>query len=105
MPKRTAVVSVFDPFLYGDGVYRNASLLALAFHAGPTPGPASALGRGHRADDSIPDAQWRTCSMRPCAAMGWAMIGSMPYLRITISRGEGEVGLDPHSVPVQQLSF
>ena len=93
VPKEEAVVSVFDHgFLYGDGVYEtlrayHGRVFHLAAHLDRLNRSASAIclalpvGRPHLAE-IVKDALARNRIQDA-------------YLRITVSRGTGEIGLDP----------
>jgi branched-chain amino acid aminotransferase len=101
VPKEEAVVSVFDHgFLYGDGVYETlrsygARIFMRDQHLARLRRSAEAIGL----TIPIPDAQWRELlheSMRR-NEVGNDHVDA--YLRITVSRGEGEIGLDPALCP------
>jgi branched-chain amino acid aminotransferase len=92
-----AVVSVFDHgFLYGDGVYET-----LRAYAGRIFMRARHLARLRRSaaliqlDLPIPEARWAALLEEALARNGL----SDAYLRITVSRGVGEIGLDPRLCP------
>lgn len=95
--KEEALVSVFDHgFLYGDGVYETPSLLWNPhLHARPTPGPAPALRRSHRPDIPIPESHWPELLHEAMRRNGVGNEQTDAYLRITVSRGAGEIGLIP----------
>lgn len=92
--KEEAVVSVFDHgFLYGDGIYEtlrayDGRFFMLQHH----------LARLHRSGRMIglqipiPDKNWTQLLQE---AVGRNNLKDA-YLRITVSRGEGEIGLDPN---------
>ena len=99
--KEDARVSVFDHgFLYGDGVYETIrSYGNTDLYARPAPGTPSELGRRHRTGYSDPTSQWPALLHE---AMHRNEVGGKDvdaYIRITVSRGEGEIGLDPASLP------
>ena len=101
VPKEEAVVSVFDHgFLYGDGVYETLRsygprIFMRDQHLARLRRSAEAIGL----TIPIPDAQWPDLlheAMRR-NAVGNDRVDA--YLRVTISRGEGEIGLDPALCP------
>ncbi|ODT44274.1 MAG: hypothetical protein ABS70_05910 [Nitrospira sp. SCN 59-13] len=101
VPKEQAVVSVFDHgFLYGDGVYETlrsygSRIFMRDQHLARLRRSAEAIGL----TIPIPDAQWPDLLHE---AMRRNEVGNDQvdaYLRITISRGEGEIGLDPALCP------
>lgn len=101
VPKEEAVVSVFDHgFLYGDGVYETlrsygSRIFMRNQHLARLRRSAEAIGLTL----PIPDAQWPDLlheAMRR-NAVGNDRVDA--YLRVTISRGEGEIGLDPALCP------
>lgn len=108
VPKEDARISVFDHgFLYGDGVYETLRSYAGRFFL-----LAQHIGRLSRSADMIdlelPLAQhdWgrvlEEALQRNGLASGPTAAGGEPadgYVRITISRGEGEIGLDPELCP------
>jgi branched-chain amino acid aminotransferase len=93
VPKEEALISVFDHgFLYGDGVYEtlrayHGRIFMLHKH----------LARLHRSARliglhiPIPEQDWPTLLKEALARNGL----EEAYLRITISRGPGLIGLDP----------
>lgn len=99
--KEEAVVSVFDHgFLYGDGVYETLRSYGSRIFMRD-----QHLARLRRSAESIgltipiPDTQWPDLLHE---AMRRNEVGTDrvdAYLRITISRGEGEIGLDPALCP------
>ena len=101
MRKEEAVVSVFDHgFLYGDGVYETLRSYGTRIFMRD-----QHLSRLRRSAESIglripiPDEQWPELLHE---AMRRNEVGNDQvdaYLRITISRGEGEIGLDPALCP------
>ena len=91
VPKEEAVVSVFDHgFLYGDGVYET-----LRAYGGRIFMLRSHLDRLRRSGRliglNVPERDW------PSLLHEAMKVNHLEdaYLRITISRGEGEIGLDP----------
>ena len=92
-----ALISVFDHgFLYGDGVYETirsygARIFMLDQHLSRLYRSAEAIGL----DIPIPRAEWPALLHE---AMDRNKVGherADAYLRVTISRGEGDIGLDP----------
>jgi branched-chain amino acid aminotransferase len=95
--RKEAMVSVFDHgFLYGDGIYEtlrayNGRIFMLRRH----------LERLYRSGDRIglavpiPLADWPGLLQEAMQRNGL----TDAYLRITVSRGEGDIGLDPHLCP------
>ena len=92
-----AVVSVFDHgFLYGDGVYETirsygSRIFMRDQHLARLRRSADAIGL----TIPIPELRWPTLLHE---AMTWNDLGHEridTYLRITISRGAGDIGLDP----------
>lgn len=99
--KEEAVVSVFDHgFLYGDGVYETIRsygprIFMRDQHLARLRRSAEAIGL----EIPIPDTQWPELlheGMRR-NEVGNEQVDA--YLRITVSRGEGEIGLDPSLCP------
>ncbi len=99
--KEEAVVSVFDHgFLYGDGVYETirsygARIFMRDQHLTRLRRSAEAIGL----EIPIPHSQWPGLLHE---AMRRNEVGNDrvdAYLRITVSRGEGEIGLDPGLCP------
>ncbi len=96
-----AVVSVFDHgFLYGDGVYETLRSYGTRIFMRD-----QHLTRLRRSGEAIgltipvPDSQWPELLHE---AMRRNEVGNEhvdAYLRITVSRGEGEIGLDPALCP------
>ncbi|MET0516368.1 MAG: aminotransferase class IV [Nitrospiraceae bacterium] len=95
--KEDARVSVFDHgFLYGDGVYETIrsygnSIFMRDQHLARLQRSADAIGL----DIPIPFSEWPALLHE---AMDRNDVGRQDldaYIRITISRGEGEIGLDP----------
>lgn len=101
VPKKEAVVSVFDHgFLYGDGVYETIRsygprIFMRDQHLTRLRRSAEAIGLVI----PIPLSQWPDLLHE---AMRLNEVGNDrldAYLRITVSRGEGEIGLDPSLCP------
>lgn len=99
--EQEAVVSVFDHgFLYGDGVYETirsygSRIFMRDQHLARLRRSAEAIGL----TIPIPSQQWPTLLHE---AMEKNVVGqghSDAYLRITISRGPGDIGLDPALCP------
>ncbi len=96
VPEEEAVVSVFDHgFLYGDGIYEtlrayNSVVFMQDRHLERLQRSASLIGLALPADDLIRDAV-----AGAIAANGL----SEAYVRITVSRGKGPIGLDPALCP------
>ena len=93
VPREQATVSVFDHgFLYGDGVYET-----LRTYDGRIFGLRSHLVRLMRSahsislDCPIPEKDWPALLQEAVRRNHL----KEAYIRITISRGEGEIGLDP----------
>ncbi|MBA2251512.1 MAG: aminotransferase class IV [Nitrospirales bacterium] len=95
--KEDAMVSVFDHgFLYGDGVYETlraygGRMFMLRRHLARLRRSASLIGL----DVPIPEQDWTPLLQE---AMKRNAL-SDAYLRITLSRGEGNIGLDPRLCP------
>jgi branched-chain amino acid aminotransferase len=95
--KEDAMVSVFDHgFLYGDGVYETlraygGRLFMLRQHLARLRRSASLIGL------NIPVVEQDWTPLLQEAMKRNAL--SDAYLRITISRGEGPIGLDPRLCP------
>jgi branched-chain amino acid aminotransferase len=93
VPREEAVVSVFDHgFLYGDGIYETlrsygGRLLMLQHHLARLERSARLIGL----DIPIPEKDWPPLLHEVLQRNGL----SDARLRITVSRGEGEIGLDP----------
>ncbi len=99
--KKNAVVSVFDHgFLYGDGIYETIRsygprIFMRDQHLSRLRRSAEAIGL----NIPIPDKDWPGLLHE---AMARNRVGNDrvdAYLRITISRGIGEIGLDPSLCP------
>ncbi|MBA5869006.1 MAG: branched-chain amino acid aminotransferase [Nitrospira sp. CR2.1] len=99
--KEEAVVSVFDHgFLYGDGVYETlrsygSRIFMRDQHLSRLRRSAEAIGLTL----PIPDAQWPELLHEAMRRNGVGTDRADAYLRITVSRGEGEIGLDPALCP------
>lgn len=93
VPKDEAVVSVFDHgYLYGDGVFETmrtyqGKVLLLTDHLARLERSASALGI------SLPVSRERLADLVREALTQNQL--QEAYLRVTVSRGPGEIGLDP----------
>ena len=93
VPKDEAVVSVFDHgFLYGDGVFETmrtyrGKILLLTDHLARLERSAAALGI------SLPVSRERLADLVREALTQNQL--QEAYLRVTVSRGPGEIGLDP----------
>jgi len=93
VPKDEAVVSVFDHgFLYGDGVFEtmrtyHGKVLLLTDHLARLERSASTLGL------SLPVSRERLADLVREASTRNRL--QEAYLRVTVSRGPGEIGLDP----------
>ncbi|MFO0731453.1 MAG: aminotransferase class IV [Nitrospiraceae bacterium] len=96
-----AVVSVFDHgFLYGDGVYETLRsygdrIFMRDQHLGRLRRSAEAIGL----QVPIPGKQWPSLLHEAMRRNEVGTDRSDAYLRITISRGVGEIGLDPGLCP------
>ncbi|WP_455377240.1 aminotransferase class IV [Petrachloros mirabilis] len=94
-----AVVSVFDHgFLYGDGVYETLRsyghrLFMQDQHLARLQRSAEAIGL------KIPDLDWPALLHEAMTRNDVGNDRSDAYIRITISRGTGEIGLDPALCP------
>lgn len=97
VPREEAVVSVFDHgFLYGDGVYETlraygGRIFMLQAHLARLVRSARLIGL----DLPIPEKDWPNL-LHDAIARNQL---SDAYLRITVSRGTGEIGLDPGLCP------
>ena len=99
--KEEAVVSVFDHgFLYGDGVYETLRSYGTRIFMRD-----QHLARLRRSAESIgltipiPDVEWPKLLHDAMRRNGVGSDHADAYLRITVSRGEGEIGLDPALCP------
>lgn len=99
--KEEAVVSVFDHgFLYGDGVYETirsygSRIFMRDQHLARLRRSAEAIGLSV----PIPEKDWPALLHEAMDRNGVGNDRVDAYLRITISRGEGEIGLDPSLCP------
>jgi branched-chain amino acid aminotransferase len=97
VPKEDAMVSVFDHgFLYGDGVYETlraygGRIFMLRRHLARLRRSADLIGL----NVPIAELDWQPLLQE---AMKRNVL-SDAYLRITLSRGEGDIGLDPRLCP------
>jgi branched-chain amino acid aminotransferase len=96
-----AVVSVFDHgFLYGDGVYETIRSYGSRIFM-----QNQHLARLRRSADGIgltipiPDHRWLDLLHESMARNNIGNAQQDAYLRITISRGDGDIGLDPALCP------
>ena len=100
--QRDAVVSVFDHgFLYGDGVYETirsygSRIFMRDQHLARLRRSAEAIGL----TIPIPEKDWPGLLHEAMERNGVGNDRVDAYLRITISRGVGELGLDPALCPV-----
>lgn len=98
-----ALVSVFDHgFLYGDGVYETIrsygdKIFMRDQHLSRLRRSADAIGL------SIPKVDWPALLHESMARNGVGNERSDAYIRITISRGKGDIGLDPALCPTPTL--
>jgi len=94
---KEAVVSVFDHgFLYGDGVYETlraytGRIFMLLQHLARLRRSAALIGL----ELPIPEKDWPALLQEAIARNSL----SDAYVRITVSRGEGDIGLDPRLCP------
>lgn len=99
--KTEAVVSVFDHgFLYGDGVYETIRsygdrIFMRDQHLTRLRRSAEAIGL----EVPIPDSDWPDLLHEAMRRNDVGNDRADAYLRITLSRGEGEIGLDPSLCP------
>ncbi|GMV48515.1 MAG: D-alanine aminotransferase [Nitrospirae bacterium] len=99
--KEEALVSVFDHgFLYGDGVYETirsygSRIFMRDQHLARLRRSAEAIGL----TIPIPEGDWPTLLHEAMRRNDVGNDRHDAYLRITISRGEGEIGLDPSLCP------
>lgn len=95
--RKEAVVSVFDHgYLYGDGIYETlraygGRIFMLQQHLARLRRSGGSIGL----DLPIPEKDWPALLREAISRNGL----TDAYLRITISRGEGEIGLDPALCP------
>lgn len=100
-----AVISVFDHgFLYGDGVYETIRsyqdrIFMLDQHIARLYRSAEAIGL----TIPVPLPEWPALLHEAMTRNQVGNAQSDAYLRITISRGIGEIGLDPALCPVPTL--
>ena len=94
-----ALVSVFDHgFLYGDGVYETIrsygdQIFMRDQHLARLRRSADAIGL------VIPDRDWSLLLHECMARNDVGNVRTDAYIRITISRGTGDIGLDPALCP------
>ncbi|MEQ1792285.1 MAG: aminotransferase class IV [Nitrospiraceae bacterium] len=99
--EQEAVVSVFDHgFLYGDGVYETirsygSKIFMRDQHLARLRRSADAIGL----TIPIPDHKWPTLLHEAMTRNDVGHERTDAYLRITISRGPGDIGLDPALCP------
>lgn len=99
--EQEAVVSVFDHgFLYGDGVYETirsygSRIFMRDQHLARLQRSAAAIGL----TIPIPPDQWPALLHEAMTRNEVGRDGTDAYLRITISRGPGDIGLDPALCP------
>lgn len=99
--EQEAVVSVFDHgFLYGDGVYETirsygSRIFMRDQHLARLQRSAEAIGL----TIPIPPDQWPALLHEAMTRNAVGRDGTDAYLRITISRGPGDIGLDPALCP------
>ena len=100
-----AVVSVFDHgFLYGDGVYETirsygSRIFMRDQHLARLRRSADAIGLAI----PIPQDKWPTLLHEAMTLNDVGHEGTDAYLRITISRGAGDIGLDPALCPTPTI--
>lgn len=98
-----ALVSVFDHgFLYGDGVYETIrsygnKIFMREQHLTRLRRSADAIGL------TIPERDWPSLLHEAMARNGAGDDRSDAYIRITISRGRGDIGLDPALCPIPTI--
>jgi hypothetical protein len=99
--KEEALVSVFDHgFLYGDGVYETLrSYGTRIFMRDQHLARLRRSARSHRPGHSYPGVALAGVAHEAMRRNGVGNEQTDAYLRITVSRGAGEIGLDPGSVP------
>jgi branched-chain amino acid aminotransferase len=98
-----AVVSVFDHgFLYGDGVYETIRSYGLKIFMRD-----QHLLRLHRSAEaiglSIPERDWPSLLHEAMTRNGVGNEHADAYIRVTISRGAGGIGLDPSLCPTPTI--
>ncbi len=100
VPETEAVVSVYDHgFLYGDGVYEtmrsyDGVVFMMSRHLQRLVRSASLIRLGAPEKESLIDAVYKTLEANEL---------SDAYIRITLSRGKGAIGLDPDLCGKQTL--
>jgi len=98
-----ALVSVFDHgFLYGDGVYETIrsygdKIFMRDQHLARLRRSADAIGL------TVPDRDWPSLLHESMERNGVGNDRTDAYIRITISRGTGDIGLDPALCPSPTL--
>jgi branched-chain amino acid aminotransferase len=98
-----ALVSVFDHgFLYGDGVYETIrsygdKIFMRDQHLARLRRSADAIGL------AVPERDWPSLLHEAMARNGAGDDRSDAYIRITISRGRGDIGLDPALCPTPTI--
>ncbi len=101
VPQEEAVVSVFDHgFLYGDGVYE--TLRSYGPHVFLMQEHLARLRRSAELIHlkiPIADSAWPALLEEAMTRNGVGSPGKDAYIRMTISRGPGEIGLDPALCP------
>ncbi len=102
---KDALISVFDHgFLYGDGVYETlrsygSRLFLRDQHLARLTRSAEAIGLNL----PIPNGGWPALLHELMARNDLGNDGQDAYIRITVSRGEGEIGLDPALCPTPTM--
>jgi branched-chain amino acid aminotransferase len=98
VPKADALISVFDHgFLYGDGIYETLrAYRGRLFMLQPHLARLKRSGRLIGLDLPLADKDWPPLLADTLERNGLGPSGNADaHLRITVSRGEGELGLDP----------
>ncbi len=101
--KEEALVSVFDHgFLYGDGIYETirsygSKIFMRDQHLARLRRSADAIGL------KLPDRDWPALLHEAMKKNGVGNERVDAYLRITISRGAGDIGLDPALCPTPTM--
>lgn len=96
VPESEAVISVFDHgFLYGDGIYETmrayeGTVFMLDRHIERLNRSASMMKMGIPSPECVRDAVYKTIRANELRSA---------YVRVTISRGKGPIGLDPALCP------
>jgi branched-chain amino acid aminotransferase len=99
VPESEATISVFDHgFLYGDGVYETIrsyrdKIFMRDQHLARLHRSAEAIGL------TIPKRDWQSLLHESMSRNGVGNDQTDAYMRITISRGPGDIGLDPALCP------